>query len=133
MMAGSVNLTVKISKEAMKLVNSNLAKLSSGGVRLLDGTLFEQFKPAIGLGPVGSAINVASSLTANVQSAMIQQGVNAANAKLDVVIQQLGSLANAMQGLQQVQVLSWVNSAFSLANCGISERKAHPPGRRCGR
>lgn len=119
-MSGTVKVLVTISKEAWKLYKSQAALLSSGGIRSLSGAMLEQFKPIIGFGPVSSAVGIASSLTANVQSVMIQQGVNAANAKLDVVVQQLGSLASAMQGLQQVKVLSWVNSTFSLANCGIS-------------
>lgn len=130
-MSGTVKIVCTISKEAMKLVKAGKAILESGGVRTLTGQVIEMAKPTVastlkvstgglGLGPVGAAVNITSSLANNVQSGIIQHSINVANAKLDVVVQQLSSLANAMQGLQQVQVLSWVNSAFSLANCGIS-------------
>lgn len=130
-MSGTVKIVCTISKEAMKLVKAGKAILESGGIRTLTGQVIEMAKPTVastlkvstgglGLGPVGAAVNITSSLTNNVQSGIIQHSINVANAKLDVVVQQLSSLANAMQGLQQVQVLSWVNSAFSLANCGIS-------------
>ena len=130
-MIGTVKVVCTISKEAYKLVKAGQAVLQSGGVRSLTGQIIEMAKPMVsstvssglsglGLGPVGAAVGITSSLANNVQSGFIQHSVNVANAKLDVVVQQLGSLANAMQGLQQVQVLSWVNSTFSLANCGIS-------------
>ena len=130
-MAGTYEIVWEISKAAQKLIKAGDALLSSGGVRLNNGQLFEMVKPvittatttantAVNFGPKAAAINLVSSLGNNVQSGFIQHSVNVANAKLDVVVQQLGSLANAMQGLQQVQVLSWVNSTFSLANCGIS-------------
>ena len=130
-MSGTVKVVCTITKEAYKLIKTHQAVLQSGGVRSMAGQMIEMVRPAVtstlragtsglGLGPVGVAVNITSSLANNVQSGIIQHSINVANAKLDVVIQQLSSLANAMQGLQQVQVLSWVNSAFSLANCGIS-------------
>lgn len=138
MMAAEYEILCTISKEAYKLVKAGKAVLRSGGVRTLTGQLLEMAKPmattvaktattatgaaagGIGLGKYGAAVNIASSLANNVQSGILQHSVNLANAKLDTVVKQLATLANAMQGLQQVQVLSWVNSAFSLANCGIS-------------
>ena len=134
-MAGEYEIMFSISKKAMKLIRAGKAVLESGGVRSLTGQMIEMAKPiattaaktatqaaagGMGLGPVGAAVNITSSLANNVQSDILQRSVNMANAKLDTVVKQLGTLANAMQGLQQVQVLSWVNSAFSLANCGIS-------------
>ena len=127
----SVSLAMSISKTAMKLVKAGQAVLSSGGVRLLDGTMYEMAKPVLssGLkakignlvsGSLGSGLNIASSLASNVQCAIIQQGVNAANIKLEDTIQRLGRLETAMQGLQSIQVLSWANTALSLANSGIS-------------
>lgn len=118
----------EISKAAMKLVKAGKAVLSSGGVRMLDGTMYEMAKPVtsaisglkLGINPVMSGINLASSLASNVQSAFIQAGVDKANMKLDNVLTKLDSISKAMQGLQAVQVLTWVNTAFSLANCGIS-------------
>lgn len=130
-MSGTVKVACTITKEAMKLVKAGKAILESGGVRSLTGQMIEMAKSTVastlkastgglGLDPVGAAVNITSSLANNVQSGIIQHSINVANSKLDVAVQQLSSLANAMQGLQQVQVLSWVNSAFSLANCGIS-------------
>ncbi len=120
-----------ISKAAMKLVKAGEAVISSGGVRMLDGTMYEMAKPIVSsklkfslgklsFGPVSSGLNLASSLASNVQCAIIQQGVNAANIKLNDVIQRLGRLETAMQSLQSIQVLSWANTALSLANSGIS-------------
>ena len=122
----AVSLAMSISKAAMKLVKAGQAVVSSGGVRLLDGTIFEMAKPMVSsglkatlgnfaLGPVGSGLNIASSLASNVQCAIIQQGVNAANIKLDDVVQRLGRLETAMQGLHSIQVLSWANTALSLS------------------
>ena len=121
----------KFTPQAIELVKKGQAMFSSGGIRTLTGQIIEMGVPTVtstakaaagglGLGPVGAGVNIASSLANNVQSGVLQHSVNLANAKLDTVVKQLGTLANAMQGLQQVQVLSWVNSAFSLANCGIS-------------
>ncbi len=120
----------EITKEAIKLIQSGQATLSSGGVRLLTGEIFELAKPvasvaknalgSISLGPAGAAIGLASSLAQNVQTGILQHSVNVANAKLDQVIEQLNSFATALQGLQQIQALSWVTMGFSLANIGIS-------------
>ena len=127
----AVKLAMSISKPAMKLVKAGQAVVSSGGIRLLDGTMYEMAKPMVAsglkanlssfaLGPFGSGLSIASSLTSNVQCAMIQQGVNAVNIKLDDVVQRLGRLETAMQGLQSIQILSWANTALSLANSSIS-------------
>lgn len=131
MMAAEYEILCTISKKAYKMIKAGKAILESGGVRSLTGQMVEMAKPiastavktvntGVSLGPHAAAVNIASSLANNVQSGVIQYSVNLANAKLDVVVKQLGALSGAMQGLQQVQVLSWVNSAFSLANCGIS-------------
>ena len=116
-----------LSKAAMRLVQSGQAALSSGGVRLLDGTLFELAKPALTsstgkllASPVAGAINIASSLSTNIQCAVIQSGINQANLKLNNVIQQLGHISTAMNSLNAIHALSWVNSIFGLANLGIS-------------
>lgn len=124
-------LTFEVSKEAIKLIRAGKAILSSGGVRDTAGRLLElakptaldsvkQLMPGLNLIPGMSAVNVASSLTANVQSAFLQHSVNIANAKLDDVIGRLGAISKAMNGLNTIQTLSWVNATFSLANCGIS-------------
>lgn len=114
----------------MKLVKAGKAVISSGGVReKLTGKMIEMAKPTAisklggtlsGLNPLMSGLNLASSIGSNVQCAFIQAGVDQANAKLDDVLVQLGNISKALGGLQTVQVLSWVNTAFSLANCGIS-------------
>ena len=125
------NIKWVLSKAALKLVKANKAEISSGGVRMLDGTIFEMAKPVatsalklklgnLSLGPLGAGLNIASSLASNVQCAIIQQGVSAANIKLDDVIQRLGRLETAMKGLHSIQILSWANTALSLANSGIS-------------
>lgn len=130
-MAAEYELLCTVSKQAYDMIKAGKAVFSSGGVRSLTGQLIEMAKPIasstiknsnvlVSLGPHAAAVNVASSLINNVQSGALQHSLNLANVKLDTVITQLGTLSNAMQGLQQVKVLSWVNSAFSLANCGIS-------------
>lgn len=144
-------VSCSISSKAMRMVNNNEAVISSGGVRLKDGTLYEMFKPArcsvlskvvhgLGKGLTGTAktvaslamslfgsggINMVSSLAANAQCAFIQQGVNAANVKLDQAIERLGSIESAIQGLNMIPALSWATAAFSLANCGISVAGFH--------
>ena len=80
-MAG-IELAYEISKDAMKLVKAHKAVISSGGVRMLDGSLFELAKPiaqtAGGAGPFGP-LTFVSSLGNNIQSVFIQKGVNKAN------------------------------------------------------
>ena len=76
-----VVLAYKISKNAMKLVKAGKAVVSSGGVRMLDGTLVELAKPAaqaLGSSPL-SPLTFVSSIGNNVQSVFIQKGVNKAN------------------------------------------------------
>ena len=125
------HLVWTFSKAALKLVKAGKAVISSGGIRLLNGTMYEMAKPivsntlshgfgGISLGPVGAVLNIASSLASNVQCGFIQKGIDAANFKLDEVITHLGRLETAMQGLNGIRALSWINSAFSLANSGIS-------------
>jgi len=123
----ATTLAFKISKEAMKLVKAGKAVISSGGVRDLAGQFIELAKPvsklsqfAASLNPVMAGVNVVSSLATNVQCAFIQKGVDAANKKLDDVLLQLNQMSKALGGLQTIQALSWVNTAFSLANCGVS-------------
>lgn len=80
-MAG-VELAYEISKDAMKLVKAGKAVVSSGGVRLPDGSLFELAKPVaktIGNSSPLSPLTFVSSITNNVQSVFIQKGVNKAN------------------------------------------------------
>lgn len=124
-------LTFELSNAAVQLVKAGKAVLSSGGVRDAAGKLIELARPAamdsvkhltqgFTLGPGMSVVNVASSLTGNVQSAFLQHSVNIANVKLDDVISRLGRIANAMNGLNTIKALSWANAAFGLANCGIS-------------
>ena len=124
-------LVFTISKAAAKLIKAGDAILSAGGVRLTDGTMFEMAKPAAqaisqltssfgSMNPVVAGVNLASSLASSVQCAFIQAGVNSANVKLDDVLVKLNSISEAMGGLSTVKALSWVNTAFSLANSGIS-------------
>ena len=121
----------EISNAAARLIKAGEALLSSGGVRSTTGQLIELAKPVVSsslkslasgskLGPIAAGVNLASSLAGNVQSGFIQHSVNIANTKLDSVIKQLGALSMTMSGLNQIQILSWVNSTFSLANCGLS-------------
>ena len=128
-MAGTVTMGYTITKEAMKLIKAGKAVLSSGGVRDLAGEFIELARPvassvlkssSLAMNPKLSIVNIASSLGANVQCGFIQHGVNIANAKLDNVLTQLTALTKATSALKQINVLSWVNTAFSLANCGIS-------------
>lgn len=83
-MAG-VELAYELSKDAMKLVKAGKAVVSSGGVRLLDGSLYELAKPiaqtASSNGPLGP-LTFVSSLGNNIQSAFIQRDVNKANRSL---------------------------------------------------
>lgn len=124
-----VNVAFKITKEAAKLIKAGKAVLSSGGVRDLTGKFIELVNPTAvsrftvslpSLNPVTAGISIASSLACNVQCGFIQHGVNTANAKLNDVLLKLDSISQALGGLQTIQALSWVNTAFSLANSGIS-------------
>ena len=91
-MAG-VELAYEISKDAMKLVKAGKAVVSSGGVRLVDGSLYELAKPVAqaagssGSGPLGP-LTFVSSLGNNVQSVFIQKGVNKTNRGIKVLKKQ---------------------------------------------
>lgn len=163
------DMVFTISQEALKLIQSGEAVLSSGGVRSLTGQLIELAKPgassglsslasSLAGGPLNiasSVVNAASSLANNVQSAMIikdlgvvganvtamgaqigdvvttlegvssgigviNSNVTAMGAGIESILTQCTSISAALGSLQQIAALSWVNTAFSLANCGIS-------------
>ncbi len=123
-------LAMAVSKAALQMIKAGEAVLSSGGVRTLGGQLIELAKPVAkagpnllnisSLNPVLSGVNLASSIGNNVQSAFIQKSLNEANYKLDNVLDQLHSIANSMNAINTINVLSWANMALGLANCGIS-------------
>lgn len=80
-----IKMGFEVSKEAIKLVKAGKAVYSSGGVRLLDGTLFELAKPVVQTATSGnplSPLTLVSSLGNNVQSVFIQKGVNKANREI---------------------------------------------------
>ena len=86
-----VKMGFEVSKEAIQLVRAGKAKFSSGGVRLLDGQLFELAKPVVQTVDRGnplSPLNLVSSLGNNVQSVFIQKGVNKANKEIKVLKKQ---------------------------------------------
>lgn len=177
------NVAFTLSKAAMELVKAGQATFSSGGVRLLNGQLYELAKPVVSNGlssivknflqgggnPIAGIVNVASSLTQNVQSALIMKDIGVINTNIggigaqigdigaqiggigaqigdisstingissgmgvinnnitslgtgiNSIISQCSSISAALGGLQQIAALSWVGTAFSLANCGIS-------------
>lgn len=121
-MSGDVRMVYSISKEAYKLVKAGKAVISKGGIRLLDGTLYELAKPAatVALEGVGSVLGTVSSVANNVQSAFIQKGVNQANQKLDLTLDKLDMIQGTLNSLSKSNMLSWVNCAVGIANCGIS-------------
>lgn len=87
-MAGAVQVGYTISKAALKMVKAGKAIISSGGVRLPNGAMYEMAVPSAlsnAGGGIFAPITMVSSLANNVQSAFIQHGVNVANDKLDVV------------------------------------------------
>lgn len=163
------NMMFTISQEALKMIQSGEAVLSSGGVRLLNGQLFELAKPGTSSflstmlnsasgGPLNIAssfVNMASSLAQNVQSAMIIKDLGVVGANVSVIGTQIGEVTTTLDGisssigvinsninsmgigiqsiitqcssisaalgsLQQIAALSWIGTAFNLANCGIS-------------
>ena len=72
-----IKMGFEVSKEAAKLVNAGKAIYSSGGVRLLDGTLFELAKPVVqtaGSSSPLSPLTLVSSLGNNVQSVFYTEG-----------------------------------------------------------
>ena len=121
-MFGEQKIAFTVSQKAINLVQSGKAVISSGGVRLLDGSLAELAKPAVEIASksVASPITMVSSLANNVQSGFIQHGVNKANKKLDVTLETLDRIEQAVGALSKSNILSWASCAFSMANCGIS-------------
>ena len=163
------NMMFTISQEALKMIQSGEAVLSSGGVRLLNGQLFELAKPGTSsflstvlnsasggtLNIASSFVNMASSLAQNVQSAMIMKDLGVVGSNVNAIGTQVGevvttidgisssigvinsnissmgmgiqsimtqctSISAALGSLQQITALSWIGTAFNLANCGIS-------------
>ncbi len=121
-MSGSVPMLFMVPKEAMELVNAGEAFISSGGVRLLDGTIKALAVPVkesavniavknlskqaaktllskageIAVDPIMGGINVVSSLVGNVQCAFIQKGVKQANKKLDNLTDMVGDMSETL-------------------------------------
>lgn len=86
-----VVLAYKISKNAMRLVKAGKAVISSGGVRMLDGSLVELAKPvaqSVGSGGPLGPLTFVSSIGNNIQSVFIQKSVNKANRSLKVLKKQ---------------------------------------------
>lgn len=122
-MSGKVELVYTVSKKGYELVKAGKAVISSGGLRMPDGSLLELAKPAVQgfTGSVSSPLTLASSLSNNIQSGFIQHGVNQANQKLDLSLEKLDRLERTVDALaSRSNVLSWASCAFSMANCGIS-------------
>lgn len=121
-MSGKVQMAFTISQKAVDLVQSGKAVISSGGVRLPNGSLLELAKPAVRTASksVASPISMVSSIINNVQSGFIQHSVNKANKKLDVTLETLDRIEQAVGALSRSNILSWASCAFSMANCGIS-------------
>ena len=123
-------IVASISPENWELVKAGKAVLGPGGVRNPDGTLVELLKPTLSKGAgkalnavsggVLGGLNLASSVGCNVQCAFIQKGVNQANVKLDVVIDTLNDLSNAVGKLGTIQSLSWLTSAVGITNLVVS-------------
>ena len=134
----NIPMVFELSTKALKIVQLGKAFLSSGGVRMADGSLLELARPLMG-GVSGAApgigsvnVQIISSLSANVQNIFIQKSVNKANAginkanlKLDQALSQLNQISTAVGKLDGIYVLSWVNAAFSLANCCVSVAGFH--------
>lgn len=125
-MSGNVKLVYTVSKEAAKLVKQGLAVYESGGVRDLSGKLIELARPTVGnaigstLSSLSSPITAISSLANNVQSAVIQKGVNEANLKLDYSLEKLDQIQKSMSKLGTTNALAWANSVIGVANCAIT-------------
>lgn len=126
-MNGKVKLCYTVSKQAFSMVLNQQAKIDSGGIRLLDGKILEMAKPAVesaissAASQVLSPLTLVSSVANNIQSAMIQKGVNAANAKLDVSLNKIIQVQNQLQQLSSTVVgLGWMNLAVGVLNGAIT-------------
>lgn len=111
------NVTWAVSTEAKELVKSGEAVFSSGGIRLLDGTLKELAVPIVKTTsneltapPVLSAMNNYSSTQL---AELIKNGTQMTNGKLESVL-------NMSTKLCLNTALSWANVAINLANCGLA-------------
>ena len=123
-----------ISAEALKLIKAGEATLSSGGVRLLDGTIFELAKPAAShalpqllnnlspilnnLNPITSVVNVASSLTQNVQSAFILRDIGVVSSNIGVMSTQIGEMNTAVNGISSA--IGVMNNNIASLGTGIN-------------
>ena len=111
------NVIWTISNEAKALVQSGEAVFSSGGVRLLDGTLKELAVPIVkstteelSAPPVLSVLN---SMSSNRLAELITSGNQLTNNKLEQIMK-------ASAKLCQNTALAWANVAINLANCGLA-------------
>lgn len=118
---GYKKIYFKISKEAYDLVKKRGATISSGGVRLKDGTLKELAKPigenvikkvkdkiSDGIDGVLGKINIVSSAACNVQCGVIHKNVKEVNKKLDITIDNLDdmkiNISNVLNGINSTNV-----------------------------
>lgn len=119
-----------LSAAASEGLRNGTLEMTAGGVRdVVTKKIVELAKPVAqsalrtfmsSIDPFVGAVNLVSSLGANVQNALIQREVGIVSQKLDIVLSQCAKIANSLEVLPQIQALSWVGTAFSLANTGIS-------------
>ena len=119
-----------LSAAAQEGLRNGTLETCAGGVRdVVTKKIVELAKPVAqstfktfmsSADPFIGVANLASSLGTNVQCALIKKDVGIVNQKIDTVLSQCTMIANSLGALPQIQVLSWVGTAFSLANVGIS-------------
>ena len=120
------NMMFSISAEALKLIQAGEATLSSGGVRLLNGTLYELAKPAASslsniltnINPITGIVNLASSLTSNVQSALIMRDIGIVSSNVSVIGSQIGEVSSAINGINSA--IGAINSNIAFLGTGIN-------------
>ncbi|MCD8397757.1 MAG: hypothetical protein LUD12_11365 [Lachnospiraceae bacterium] len=122
-MIGERVIAYTISSNAAKMIKSGLAEISSGGVRdIATKQLVELAKPAVKnmAGDILSPLSLVSGVANNVQSAMVQKGVNQVNKKVDLSLDKLDQVQRAVGNLSNVNALGWLNCTIGIVNCGIS-------------
>lgn len=117
-----MEVVLYLSKRALQLVKTGKAVLSSGGVRLADGTLFEMYKPVLmkaGKNASKGALRLATSV-GNGMFALDPVSATAGVANAVMSYKNGIKLDHVIKGMGLLNSLGWATTALSAANIALN-------------